>query len=84
MHIMGMTKLAEWMSREGLDDASLAPKLNISRSQVCRIRLGQSRPSPGVAISLSEISGIPLAELLTLKLADVTRNPQVSIPELRS
>lgn len=68
MHICAMepapkTPLDRWMREKGRTDESLASELNITRSQLNRIRNGVSDPSPKTAAALHGLTEIPFAEL---------------------
>ena len=66
MHIRSMKKLRDWMREHELNDAGLAAKLDcrLSRSQVNRIRRGESRPSIDAARELERVTGIPAASFV--------------------
>lgn len=52
--------LQQWMDREGLNDRTLAERVEVlSRSQISRIRRGISIPPPEKARRLEDVTGIP-------------------------
>lgn len=61
---MPMRNLHEWMEANNENDATMAPKLGVSRVQVSRIRRRICRPSPGVAMKLEKITGIAASEFI--------------------
>jgi transcriptional regulator with XRE-family HTH domain len=67
VHIAGMearkTPLATWMADNGKTDQAVAAALNITRSQVNRVRNGVSNPSIATATALSLLTGIPIQNL---------------------
>lgn len=56
--------LAEWMSWKKLDDAEVAAMVGLSRSQICRIRLRRSIPSPATAKRIAEKTGLSAEGLM--------------------
>ena len=52
-----MMTLAEWMLANGFDDAALAARLNITLSNVSRIRRGKQIPSRERMAAIVEITG---------------------------
>lgn len=62
VHIQDM-KLSEWMEANHLNDAELARRLGgvVSRSQINRIRNGESTPSVETAKALERVTNIPAA-----------------------
>lgn len=56
-----MTLLQEWMERADLTDAKLASLMEgaVTRSQINRIRRGESRPSLETARALEQVTRIP-------------------------
>jgi transcriptional regulator with XRE-family HTH domain len=57
--------LQDWMDKRGLNDRKFANKYPVvSRSQVSRIRRGESCPSPETARKLEEITKIPAAKFV--------------------
>lgn len=64
MHIVRMTRLKQWMEANGKDDAAVAEAVGVvSRSQVNRLKNGQSKPSFDSASALERLTGIPAGEL---------------------
>lgn len=61
VHIGPMNELQEWMQSKHLKDKDLAKLTQgaISRSQISRIRRGQSSASPVKAMALEAVTGIP-------------------------
>lgn len=58
-------KLAKWMEDHGLTDAELAARVEgLSRSQINRIRRGESKPRPDKARLLEAVTGIPAADFV--------------------
>lgn len=64
-------QLADWMAEAGLTDETLAPKVNVTRATISRIRRGKQRPSAPLAGLLVQISAgrIGLAELLGIDIS---------------
>jgi DNA-binding XRE family transcriptional regulator len=58
-------QLADWMAATGLTDETLAPKVNVTRATISRIRRQKQRPSPELARELIRLSAgqVGLAEL---------------------
>lgn len=60
-----MTALQRWMTENEKDDAAVAAAVgSISRSQVSRLRRGESRPSLKTAEALEALTGLPAWEFL--------------------
>jgi transcriptional regulator with XRE-family HTH domain len=59
-----MGLLAEWMTRKGETDQSLAPKVGISRVHVSRLRRVVHNPSPDLAKKIESVTKIPAAKLV--------------------
>lgn len=59
-----MDDLQAWMTANRETDASMAPKLSVSRVQVSRIRRGKCRPSPETALKLERITQIPASTFI--------------------
>lgn len=59
------------MDREGLNDAALAARLRVvTRSQVYRIRTGDSAARLTTARALEKLTGIPAMDFLTKRAGD--------------
>jgi transcriptional regulator with XRE-family HTH domain len=56
--------LSDWMEAAGLTDRDLSERLDISRSQVNRIRRRVSRPTPETARALEQVTRIPAAKFM--------------------
>lgn len=50
-------KLADYMEKEGLDDAGMAERLGISQWHVIKLRLGTRNPSMKLARRILEVTG---------------------------
>lgn len=57
------------MTERAVKDEALAPKLNVSRVHVSRLRRRICRPSLETAKRLEEITKIPAADFLMVELA---------------
>lgn len=79
VHNPPMTPLATWMETAGLRDEQVAERLagKLSRTQVCRIRLGASRPSTESAEALEGLTGIPAWKFLVAKRVTREEREQV-------
>lgn len=53
-----MTKLQQWMDKNGLDDGALAKLVKRSRPQISRIRRGVVGASVATARALERVTGI--------------------------
>jgi transcriptional regulator with XRE-family HTH domain len=49
-------KLADWMARQGLEDAALADAIGVMRTTINRLRRGKSQPSRDVARAIFSLS----------------------------
>lgn len=64
MHILSMTTLKRWMEENGKTDADVAAAVGVvSRSQVNRLKNGESKPSFDSASALEQLTGIPAGKL---------------------
>lgn len=59
------TTLEKWMREHGKDDATVAAAVEISRTQVNRLKRGESKPSYDSASALERLTGIPAGELFS-------------------
>jgi transcriptional regulator with XRE-family HTH domain len=59
-----MNQLAIWMSANSETDKTLAPKVEISRVQVSRIRRGIQRPRRELALRLEAVTQIPASDFI--------------------
>ena len=50
-------KLSEWQKEENLTDAELADRLSVDRSYIFRLKNGERRASPDLALKIEQISG---------------------------
>lgn len=59
-----MTKLSVWMAENRITDETLAAQVEVSRTQVLRLRTGQNKPSAKTAKALERVTGIPAADFI--------------------
>ena len=59
-----MDKLANHLSETGKKPAQLAKELDVEPSTITRILRGERRPSPDLAKRISDVTGIPVVDLL--------------------
>lgn len=53
-----MSKLQNWMKRNEMDDASVARAVQLSRSQINRIRREETTASYDTSLKLEKLTGI--------------------------
>lgn len=55
---MHMTNLQIWMMKEGVRDGDVARKIKLSRSQISRIRRGETGATHDTALKLAKLTGL--------------------------
>jgi hypothetical protein len=62
--MMNHKNIRDYLKKTGQTEAELGKLVNISQSQVNKLKNGTRRPSPEVAARLEAVTGIPLRALL--------------------
>jgi len=63
------TVLAQWFERSGYTQREIAARLEITEQHMSHLVSGSRTPSLALALRISELTGIPVAELAKGKVA---------------
>lgn len=72
MNNVTMMTLAEYMSEKKIKDAALAKEVECDRSMITKIRQRQATPSLPLAVKISNLTGVPIENLIKIEEGEQT------------
>lgn len=63
---------------EGLSQTAFAKKLKVSRANICDLEKGRKNISPGRAVQIAKVLGVPETALIQLSIQDTLRSAHLN------